>query len=152
MATGTHEGALPPNHHLKNCHLIENSQDFLFFFFFFPFKIKLQFFRRSTRKRKETETFEQLPYQQNPRMPQPHVTASRISCSSLPNKWLRQSHELSHPSGSNNLLLSCLLGHLCCPQWPLNPWVRLLPGLHHQRTESFDTFLPRKPQQLPQTI
>lgn len=95
--------------------------------FFFLFDIKLEFFRRSTKGKKETATFEQLPYQQNPRMPQPHVTASRISCSSFPNKWLRQPHGLSHPSGSNNLLLSCLLGDPCCPQWPLNPWVHLFP-------------------------
>lgn len=147
MATGTHEEALPSNHHLKTCPLIENSQDFLLFFFFL---FNIEFFRRSTKGKKETATFEQLPYQQNPRMPQPHVTASRISCSSFPNKWLRwavpslweqQPSALLSPGGS---LLSSMAPK---PMGPSSPRV-----LHRQRTESFDTFLPRKPRQLPQTI
>lgn len=86
---------------------------------FFLLKVRLQFVRRSMRGRKETETFEQLPSQQNPVTPQPLAAAPGISIflSEMNGNLALLAFGVLHPSGTSSLQISCLLRHLCCPQW-----------------------------------
>lgn len=135
-------------------YLIENSQGFCCSFFFF-LKVKLQFVRRSMRGRKEMETFEQLPSQQNPVTPQPLAAAPGISCLSFPNEWhtwpcwlLGCSIPLE-PAAYRFLVswdISAVPSGTMCP---LNAWGHLLPKSHLRRmlpSKGFDTLLLRKPQ------